>query len=256
MRAQVACTADKGFQPYHVEGAERPARWLITCDHASNHVPDFVCGGDLGVAPADMARHIAYDVGAAGVSRALGTALNAPAILSNFSRLVIDPNRGEDDPTLVMKLYDGTLIPGNRHADDADVQMRLNRLYRPYHTALSQLAARRDDTVIVAVHSFTPQLRARPPRPWHIGLLYAADTRLSQPMLARLRAEPDLCVGDNQPYGGHLPGDAIARHAIAHQRPNILIELRSDLIETEAQQQAWANRLAPMLRDALDCAAV
>ncbi|MEB8387757.1 N-formylglutamate amidohydrolase [Rhodobacteraceae bacterium KMM 6894] len=237
--------------PFYVTGAERPSRWLLTCDHASNRVPDFVAGGDLGVTPADMARHIAYDIGAAGVTQALSKALDCPAILSDFSRLVIDPNRGENDPTLVMKLYDGTIIPGNRHADEAEVQTRLNRLYRPYHSALAQMSARRDDTVIVSMHSFTPQLRARPPRPWHIGVLYAADARLAQSLLSLLRAEPDLCVGDNQPYGGHLPGDAIARHAIAHQRPNVLIELRSDLIETPDQQHAWAARLAPILTQAL-----
>jgi predicted N-formylglutamate amidohydrolase len=223
----------------------------VTCDHAANTVPDFVGGGSLGIAPEDMARHIAYDVGAAGLARALACALDAPLIATNFSRLVIDPNRGEDDPTLVMKLYDGTVIPANRHVDDADFMRRLNRLYRPYHTALAKLAARRTDTAILSIHSFTPQLRGRPPRPWHVGLLYAADTRLAKPLLARLRAEPDLCVGDNEPYGGHLPGDSIARHAIAHERPNILIELRNDLITTPAQQQAWADRLAPMLRDVL-----
>lgn len=240
-----------GFQPFNITGADRPSRWLLTCDHAANTVPDFVAGGDLGLAPADMARHIAYDIGAAGVTHALAKALDAPAILSNFSRLVIDPNRGEQDPTLVMKLYDGTIIPGNRHADDAEVQMRLNRLYRPYHSALAQLAARRDDTVIVSIHSFTPQLRGRPPRPWHVGILYGADDRFAHPLLARLRDQPDLCVGENQPYGGHLPGDAIARHAIAYQRPNVLIELRNDLIETPEQQHAWAARLAPVLQETL-----
>jgi predicted N-formylglutamate amidohydrolase len=183
------------------------------------------------------------------VARGLAQALDGPAILSNFSRLVIDPNRGEDDPTLVMKLYDGTVVPANRHADGPEIERRLNRLYRPYHTALSELAARCDDTVIVSIHSFTPQFKGRPPRPWHIGLLYAADTRFARPLLARLREEPDLCVGDNEPYGGHLPGDAIARHAIAHERPNVLIELRNDLIETPAQQAAWAARLAPILTE-------
>jgi predicted N-formylglutamate amidohydrolase len=196
-----------------------------------------------------MARHIARDVGAAGVARALAANLDAPAILSNFSRLVIDPNRGEDDPTLVMKLYDGTVIPANRRVSAEDLARRLNRLYRPYHSALAQLAARRDDTVIVSVHSFTPQFRGRPPRPWHIGLLYAADARLAHPLIERLRAEPDLCVGDNEPYTGHLPGDSIARHAIAHARPNVLIELRNDLIAPPAAQAAWAARLAPVLQE-------
>jgi predicted N-formylglutamate amidohydrolase len=237
------------YQPFHVEGAARPARFLVTCDHATNTVPDFVSGGTLGLGGRDMARHIAYDVGAAGVARALAQALDGPAILTDFSRLVIDPNRGEDDPTLVMKLYDGTVIPANRHAEAAEVEHRLNRLYRPYHSALADLAARRDDTVLVSIHSFTRQLRGRPPRPWHLAALYAADTRLAHPLLARLRAEPDLCVGDNQPYGGHLPGDTIARHGIAHQRPNILIEIRNDLIETPEAQAGWAARLAPILQE-------
>jgi predicted N-formylglutamate amidohydrolase len=244
------------YQPFKIEGDERPARWLITCDHACNTVPDFVNDGDLGVAAEDMARHIAYDVGAAGVARALARLLDAPAILTNFSRLVIDPNRGEDDPTLLMKLYDGTIIPGNRHADMAEIEQRLNHCHRPYHTALAKLAARRDDTVIVAVHSFTRQLKARPPRPWHLGLLYAADERLARPLLKRLEDEVDICVGANQPYGGHLPGDSIARHAIAYERLNILLELRNDLIETEAQQIGWAQRLAPMLIEAAESVGV
>jgi predicted N-formylglutamate amidohydrolase len=239
------------YHPFHVMGKERPGRWLVTCDHAANTVPPFVNGGSLGLPDDEMARHIAYDIGAAGVALALAETLESPAIVSNFSRLVIDPNRGEDDPTLLMKLYDGTIIPGNRHAGPADLRQRLDGCYRPYHSALAELAARRDDTVIVSVHSFTPRLRGRPPRPWQIGILHAADTRLARPVIERLRARPDLCVGENQPYGGHLPGDAIARHVIAHQRPNILVELRNDLIDDEAQQTAWARFLAPILQQAL-----
>ncbi len=244
------------YQPFFIEGADRPARWLITCDHAANTVPPFVNGGCLGLAAGDMQRHIAYDVGAAGIARELAACLDAPVILSNFSRLVIDPNRGEDDPTLLMKLYDGTIIPGNRHAGADELTLRLNRCYRPYHTALAQLAARRPDTVLVSVHSFTRQLQGRPPRPWHVGVLYAADERLSRPLIARLREEHDLCVGENEPYGGHLPGDAIARHAIAYQRPNVLLEVRNDLIEQADDQIAWARRLAPILCDAADRAGI
>jgi len=240
------------YEPYQIIGAERPSRWLVTCDHAANTVPPFVNDGQLGLAQGDMNRHIAYDVGAAGLATALAEALNAPAILSNFSRLVIDPNRGEDDPTLLMKLYDGTIIPANRHADAAELETRLNRCYRPYHTALAELAAQRENPVILSIHSFTRQLQGRAPRPWHIGILYAADARLSKPLIRRLEAEPDLCVGENEPYGGHLPGDAIARHAIAWQRHNTLVELRNDLIETEEQQQAWATRLAPILQSSLE----
>jgi predicted N-formylglutamate amidohydrolase len=110
--------------------------------------------------------------------------------------------------------------------------------------------------VVVAVHSFTPQFVGRPPRPWHVGVLYAGDTRLALPLLARLNAEPDLCVGDNQPYSGHLPGDALDRHGVQTGLPHVLIEVRNDLIGTEAEQRAWGERLAPMLDAALRIAEV
>ena len=238
------------YSPYDIHGETRDSRWLITCDHASNIVPPDL-GGSLGLPDADMARHIAYDIGAAGVTRALADALDAPAVLSNFSRLVIDPNRGEDDPTVLMRLYDGSVIPGNRHADSAEKERRLATYYRPYHDALAHLAGRRNDTVIVAVHSFTRQLRGRPSRPWHVGILHAWDARLADPLITLLEQEPDLVVGRNEPYPGHLPGDAIDRHALHHGRLNALIELRNDLIEDPRHQEAWGRRLAPMLTQAL-----
>jgi predicted N-formylglutamate amidohydrolase len=241
---------DMTYQPFEIIGPDRPSRWLVTCDHATNTVPPAI--GELGIAPADMARHIAYDVGAAGLSRRLADRLDAPAILSNFSRLVIDPNRGEDDPTLLMKLYDGTIIPRNRHADAAERERRMAAFYRPYHTAYATLAARRRDTVICAVHSFTPRLLGRAERPWQIGILYShRDTRLALPLLDRLRAETGLVVGENEPYGGHLDGDAIDRHALTPGRPNVLLELRHDLIAHEDGQIAWADRLAPILDETL-----
>ena len=238
---------------FHIIGEDRPGRCLVTCDHASNRVPGDVCGGDLGISAEDMARHIAWDVGAAGVAGALGTALNATVICSDFSRLVIDPNRGEDDPTLVMQLYDGTIIPGNRHVTGAEVERRLANLYRPYHDALALLAARRQDTVIVAIHSFTPCLRGRAPRPWHVGVLYADDDdRLSRRLIAQLEAESDLCVGDNEPYAGALPGDAIDRHALQLGRHNTLIEVRNDLIGSAPAQVGWGLRLAAVLNRVLE----
>ena len=233
-----------------IVGADRTGRWLVTCDHATNIVPDWVSGGDLGLPPEDMARHIAYDIGAAAVSRQLSELLDSPAILSRFSRLVIDPNRGEDDPTLMMRLYDGTIIPGNRHATKADIAQRRDRLYRPYHQAYADLAAQRQNPVICAVHSFTPQLRGRPPRPWEIGVLYADDDRLAKPLIAAFRAQ-GWTTGDNQPYAGHLPGDAIDRHALQHGRPNVLLELRQDLIADDTGQTRWAQQLAPILTEVL-----
>lgn len=235
-------------EAYETIGVERTGPWLVTCDHATNRVPDWL-GGTLGLAPEEMARHIAYDVGAKGLALALGQALNSPVICSDFSRLVIDPNRGEDDPTLVMKLYDGTIIPANRHVGVPERELRLERLYRPYHDAYADLAQNR---IILAIHSFTPCLKGRAPRPWQVGVLYShLDARLSRAVIDELRHDPDLCVGDNEPYSGHLPGDAIDQHALRHGRHNTLIELRNDLIGTEAEQSAWAARLAPVLNRAL-----
>lgn len=234
-------------RPFWSEGEDRPSRWLITCDHATNRVPDWVGGGDLGIAPADMARHIAYDVGAAGLARSLGAAMDAPVIGSDFSRLVIDPNRGEDDPTLLMRLYDGTVVPANKHADAAERLRRLDRLHRPYHRALAALANRHPHRCICAVHSFTPQLRGRPPRPWQVGILYShRDARLGPAMVAACRDEGWI-TGENQPYDGHLQGDSIDRHALDHDRPNLLIEVRNDLIASPEGQSLWAARLAPVI---------
>lgn len=235
-------------EAYEVFGGDRAGPWLITCDHATNRVPDWL-GGSLGIDAADMERHIAYDIGARGLAIALGALLDSPVICSDFSRLVIDPNRGEDDPTLLMRLYDGTIIPANRHADAAELERRMNRLYRPYHEAIADLAG---DRAILAIHSFTPCLRGRAPRPWHVGVLHShLDSRLSRAILTELAREADLSVGDNEPYSGHLPGDAIDRHALRMGRHNSLIELRQDLIADAAAQQLWAARLAPLLTRAL-----
>ena len=238
------------YTPYFLDGEDRSARWRVTCDHAANTVPPSVGGGDLGLPAEDMARHIAYDVGAWGVSQTLGELMDAPVMGANFSRLVIDPNRGEDDPTLLMKLYDGSIIPANRYADAVERERRLAEFYRPYDGVLGRMMAP-EDTVLLSIHSFTRQLRGRPPRPWHIGILHAGVNPLASALLDLLRAEGDMIVGENEPYGGHLPGDAIDRHALQRPRPNVLIELRNDLIADHAGQVAWATRLAPILEEAL-----
>lgn len=241
---------------FFIQGKDRPSRWLITCDHASNRVPAWIGlegrPGDLGIATEDMDRHIAWDVGAAGLSERLAERLDAPAILSNFSRLVIDPNRGEDDPTLLMRLYDGTVIPANKTLDPAGREQRLNLLYRPYHDAYADLAAQHPRRAICAIHSFTPQLRGRPPRPWQVGVLYShRDERLGPPLIQTCR-DRGWITGDNEPYSGHLDGDSIDRHALAPGRPNVLIEIRNDLIRDPAGQAEWADRLADVLQNMLE----
>lgn len=225
---------------------------LIVCDHATNFVPGWVADGDLGLSRADMNRHIAYDIGAAAVSLHLSRLLSAPAVLSRFSRLVIDHNRGTDDPTLVMKLYDGSIIPANRNAGPDEVARRRRLAYDPYHAAIAgqidRMLAARVTPHILSIHSFTPRLRGKPPRPWQIGVLWdSRDGRIALPLLARLRAEPDLAVGDNEPYSGQIEGDCMHRHGTMRGLPHVLIEIRNDLIATAEGQKEWADRLAPIL---------
>lgn len=239
------------YVPFVTTGQQRPANIVVICDHAANTVPPFVAGGDLGLPDADMNRHIAFDIGAAAVSRLLGEALDAPVVCSNFSRLVIDPNRGEDDPTLLMRLYDGTLIPANRHADEAELTRRLDRCYRPYHAELARLITERDAPVIVSMHSFTPQLNGRPPRPWQVGILSNHDRRLSDPLLVALYAQTDIITGDNVPYTGYLHGDTMDKHALPRGLLHTLIEVRNDLIADVQGQEIWAARLAPLIKTAI-----
>lgn len=222
---------------------------LLVCDHARNDIPPEI--GDLGLSAEEMDRHIAWDVGARAVTLGLAEKLGAPAVLSTFSRLVIDPNRGEDDPTLVMKLCDGSIIPGNRRVDEAEIGRRLDAYYRPYHAAirarLDAMTAVGRSPVIVSIHSFTPEFRERPPQPWHVGLLWDRDDRLMRPLMAELRKDPGLCVGDNVPYTGRLKGDCMFRHGTGRGLPHVLIEIRNDLISTETKRADWICRLAPML---------
>lgn len=240
------------FRPYRHIDRSGDSDILILCDHASNAVPPFVGGGDLGLSPDDMGRHIAYDIGAAGVSLALARMLDASILMSNFSRLVIDPNRGEDDPTLIMRLYDGSVIPENRALTAEQKQMRLDQCYRPYHDKIEAALAPVRAPVLVSIHSFTRQLIGRPVRPWHIGVLYASDTRLALPLMQQISECGDICLGDNEPYHGAIVGDTMDRHAVRHGRLHVLIEVRNDLVETEAGQIHWAGRLAPMIRHAIN----
>jgi predicted N-formylglutamate amidohydrolase len=225
---------------------------LILCDHASNVVPPDL--GDLGLPDTEFQRHIAYDIGAAAVTRSLARRLGAPAILTRFSRLIIDPNRGRDDPTLVMRLSDGAVVPGNAKVDDAEVARRIKRFYDPYDAAIAAAIERAlaagHPPAILTVHSFTPIWRGWP-RPWHAGILWDADDRFAAPLLQGLRAEEGLVVGDNEPYDGALAGDTIDRHATAAGLASALIEIRQDLIAKDEGAEEWAGRFARLLKPVL-----
>jgi predicted N-formylglutamate amidohydrolase len=237
--------------PFEVLAGSRDRRLLILCDHASNAVPAEY--GSLGLAEAEFERHIAYDIGAAGVTRGLAESLGANAVLSGFSRLLIDPNRGPDDPTLVMRLSDGSLIPANARIGAEEVERRLETYYTPYHAAITGVIDEMLDVgevpVIVSIHSFTPSWKGVPRR-WQAALLWDKDPRLAGPMIAELRSE-GLIVGDNEPYDGALENDTMYRHGTLRGLPHALIEVRQDLISSEEGQAEWAARLARVLTSIL-----
>ena len=254
MPSAVARSLDPSVEPHPVEeiAGRVESGVLILCDHASNAVPPEL--GDLGLTPDQFERHIAYDIGAAAVTRTLARLLDAPAVLTRFSRLVIDPNRGRDDPTLVMRLSDGAVVPGNARVDAAEVARRVARFYDPYDEAIAAAIDRAmvagGPPALVCVHSFTPSWRGTP-RPWHVGILWDADDRIARPLLDGLSAEPGLMVGDNEPYDGALTGDTVDRHATRLGLTNALIEIRQDLIADDTGAVAWAERFARLLRPLL-----
>ncbi|HEY1630221.1 MAG TPA: N-formylglutamate amidohydrolase [Rhizomicrobium sp.] len=218
---------------------------IFLCDHASRALPQAF--GTLGLDQGDFATHIASDIGAAEVTRTLASAYGAPAILARWSRLLVDLNRGEDDPTLVMKLSDGRIVPGNRNADFAD---RIVRFHAPYHAAIAGEIARAGGApILFSMHSFTPVWKGFQ-RPWEAGVLWDRDDRLAKPLLAAL-AKAGFVTGDNEPYDGELENDCLYRHGTMNGLPHVLIEIRQDLIATPEAARAFAARLKPILDEAL-----
>ena len=233
----------------HIEAPAGPL--LFICDHASNAVPrDYAT---LGLDEEDFAAHIAFDIGAADVTHALAEAFGAPAILGRWSRLLVDLNRGIDDPTLVMQLSDGRIIPGNRSLPRAEIDKRIAHFHAPYHRAIEAAiaGARRNGFIpaIISIHSFTPVWKGKR-RPWEVGVLWDRDGRLAQPLLREL-AQAGFVVGDNQPYSGELENDCLYVHGTMNGLPHALIEIRQDLVATPEAAQAFAIRLRPVIARAL-----
>ena len=240
------------FEPVELVPGRMEGGVLFLCDHARPDLP--ACYGDLGLPPGAFRRHIAYDIGAADITRRLAKIFGAPAVLTTFSRLLIDPNRGEDDPTLVMHLSDGTIIPGNRDAGAAEIARRVEQYWRPYRIAvraqIDAMLATGKVPAIISIHSMTHAWKGVF-RPWQVAVLWDIDPRLPLPFMARMRQEPDLTIGDNEPYDGALEGDTMDEHTTRRGLASLLIEVRQDLVGTRAEAEHWAERLAWPLREVL-----
>ena len=251
-REQASLVAPSLNDSYEILPGRCDAGLLLICDHAVNTLPgDY---GTLGLEPSELARHIAYDIGAWGVTQRLARALDVPAIGARFSRLLIDPNRGLDDPTLIMRLSDGAVVGGNRRIDAAERDKRVRLYYEPYHQAIDGLIetcmAAGVPPVLLSVHSFT-ELWKGEPRPWDAAILWDRDHRFAVPLLEALRAEPGVLVGENEPYDGKLAGDCMWQHGTRRGLPHTIIEVRQDLIREDAGQALWAERIARATRAVL-----
>jgi predicted N-formylglutamate amidohydrolase len=237
------------FAPFEIIEGDRSLGLVLVADHARRDLPDEY--GDLGLSAVEFDRHIAYDIGVERVTGELARLTGAPGVIAGFSRLLIDPNRGEDDPTLIRQLYDGTVVPANYPMADEEKERRLNRFYRPYHDAVGAMiasvaAASGNAPFILSVHSFTPVMQGHV-RPWQVGVLWDLDDRVARPLIDALAEDPLLTVGDNEPYDGALRGDTMFRHAIANGFAHALIEIRQDLIADDSGANDWAGRLAPIV---------
>jgi predicted N-formylglutamate amidohydrolase len=229
--------------PFEIIGPEVSSPVLLVCDHASKLVPRTL--EDLGLAPARLDEHIGWDIGAAAVTRRLAPMLGAGAVLCGYSRLVIDCNRDPADPSSIPAVSDGVTIPGNQHLSASDRAARHDDIFVPYHGAIASRLG--PSSALISVHSFTPVMNGFA-RPWHCGILWDDDPRIAVPLMAALGSEAHLIVGDNQPYSARDPvGYTVEHHAQAKGLPHVAIELRQDLIASEAGAQEWAARLARVL---------
>jgi predicted N-formylglutamate amidohydrolase len=237
---------------FRVERPSGSSPFFFTCDHASRRLPRRL--GTLGLSEDDLGRHIAWDIGIAEVAHRLAERLDAFLIRQQYSRLAIDANRPPGAPDSIVERSDGTVIPGNQGLPEGEAERRAQEIFHPYHDRIRRELDRRAQagriTVLVSLHSFTPAMGGRA-RAWHAGVLHLRDKRMAHRLLDLLRAEPDLVVGDNQPYSASDETDyTMVTHGERRGLPHVELEIRQDLIAGEAGQTTWAVRLATVLEQA------
>ena len=229
------------------EHGDAPA--LVVCDHASRAVPGRL--NRLGLPELPSWQHIAWDIGAGELARGISNALDAPAILAGYSRLVVDCNRHPDDPEAFRQESDGWVIPGNQSLSDSDRRARFAYVFDPYHEAIAAMLggfrARGIAPLLVSVHTFTPVMAGQQ-RPWHVGVLWDKDEPNARRMMTGLRAIEGLVVGDNEPYSGKHPSDyTVEQHAELAGLPHVCIEVRQDQVESPAGTERWVRILSKLI---------
>ena len=226
--------------------------YILVCDHASNAIPPEY--GTLGLTRDQLQDHIAWDIGAADVTRLLAKRLDAPAILSKFSRLLIDPNRMPDDPTLIVTVTHNIPVPSNMSLSRDYARWRKTVFYDAYQAAVGDQIEKYLEAgripALVSIHSFTPVVEDFA-RPWQIGLLWDADPRLKDALYEELSSDTDLVIGDNEPYSGKGPAGTMEYHGMRKGLPHILIEIRQDLIDTPEDAAHWADVIGAALERVL-----
>lgn len=240
--------------PYEVLRPDAASPFFLTCDHAGRRIPARLA--TLGLGQRDLERHIAWDIGADGVARGLSEILDATLVLQPYSRLVVDCNRSPEAYDFIAKESEGTVIPGNLDIAPAQIEARTRDIYRVYHdvteAALDRRAAHGLTTVLVAMHTCTDVYHGVS-RPWHIGVLYDRDDRFARIMLELLAEHGELTIGENEPYTlSHTRDYSVPVHGEIRGLPHVEFEIRQDLVTTAEDQAAWAQRLAPILREGLE----
>lgn len=239
--------------PFSVFNEQGKAPLLLLCDHASKAVPQAL--GDLGIPASELARHIGWDIGGLDAAIELAKALDAPLVSSGYSRLVIDCNRWPGGEGSTPEVSDKTVVPANKGLTKEQVDARAEACFWPYHREVDRLLDAMSEggrqVCLLVMHSFTPSMNGFD-RPWHVGVLWNDDPRLPEPLLAELRRDETLVVGDNEPYSARASYEyTLTAHARPRALPHCSLEVRQDLIGTTEEAQAWGRRLAPAISSAV-----